>query len=751
MYSIFKNNKLSLRNGGFIIPVVAISLMVAMGIGVVHYTILNHQQKQSNLIERELTSFYIAESGYQWMFSKLKFEKSPFYLTSPNGKQDFFYSEKNSQGFFEYFIAVKEDESQGLTDLNVLIKGVFENKNGKQRDTTLLTSSMSYTKSNGEVKVVVKEKSAINIKKLFVYAEDEKFSKYFKNAGLLSKLKEKKVLLLSGSLVSPELNGLWGDLISLIKVNQKIDREIKFVQRIKNSKPESDFTKTIASFSGEDQAKALSSVMLQQKSFQLVDSSQEIDSQIKSANQKEIEASLKDNFIQSFKNNYAEHQTVILSPSRKGFLKLNQQKEIPISEFIKLMDALVKLMPDDSFNGFLNKLDQHLSTVTEPSSQKEGRQVRVPLKAIANSLSGDTIEDLKDQSRGPSEQISEDRKFVSANLDFPPPIESEPDLEPLEDPVAEDVPDDEEVEEVEEIVIVPVATPTKKSPALMCIEIEGEPLDDGSCNQHGYILQPRETWAEHCTREGGLFTLTVDGVAECEEGTGEKDDSPLDPPDNVDNAQGVDENITPKPEPEAWAGPIRSDDDKPNDNAWGYQGSDVVSPDQTPISFSDSYTRVITPGKLTLDTDSLVINTEEVPKTDLDIEKPIDPEVSTVRPQGEHIELDDSLGNAATQATHQDLSADAASNAGTYVGGLYSENNTEAGGEPEIVPKTEYNPSMITGIGSRAEYIPSFTIIESGIYELDGAPYDGLTTVGPITTTSAEINPETLHNFGIYQ
>lgn len=736
---------ISLGRRGFIIPVVAVSLMVAMGIGVVHFTILNHQQKQNNLIERELTSFYIAESGFQWLFSKLKFEKLPFFKKSPNGRQDFYYSEGNNQGYFEYFISSNlKDKSNGF-ELDMLIKGVFTNKSGKAQDVTLLSSSMSYQKQNGEAKLTVKEKKSININKLFDYSEDKNFAKYFKSSSFLERLKSKKDLILSGSLASPDLANLWNDLISLNRVNQKIDRQIKFSQRLKNLKPNNKLSKNLSGFSSEDQALSLSKVLLQQKSFQLANSSQEIDSQVNQASQAEIENSLKESFIQGFKSNYAEHQTVILSPSNSGFLKLNQKVEMPVLEFVKLMTSLSKLMPKDSFDSFINKIDQHLSTVTEPSSHKEGKKVQTKVKMLADVLSLDIVDDLKAQNRKPNKKIDDNKQFLSVNLDFPPPLEGEVldvDEEPLE---SEDAP---EPDDLDEIVITPAVDHNEKpSVQAMCAEIGGETLEDGSCNQHGSILQAREIRAEHCSQNGGLFTLTVDGKENCEEGKGEGPD--MDDGENESDLEtpqaGPDDTVTLNTKdviPEAYAEDahtpiLEPENDIDPDLAHELNVAQYEVPSTGAKPYNDGYQIEQIPR---MDSPPLVSPTLSFPAQ-------VDPAVAKT-PTDVAKDLGRMTAQTYADGHGDDPNATAADNQ------HLSDPTQGLGGAPAIPltvdPNLYSSPLVNPAIGPvENPYLDKFIIDDEGriVDKITGAYYNGPTSVSPLTSTTFPISHETQQLF----
>ncbi|MCJ8347446.1 hypothetical protein MJH12_18045, partial [bacterium] len=459
-----------------------------MGIGIVHYTVLTHQQKQSSLIERELSSFYIAEAGYQWLFAKLKFDKTLFFQQAPNGKQDFFYKSKRSLGYFEYFISQSKDSSSKAIDLSILIRGVFEDAKSNSKDITLISSSMVYEKIDGAIKVVVKDKAKINLRELFVFAKDSNFSSYFKNSNLLSKIKSKQANLVNGSLTDPSLMAFWNDVNQLVKVNQVIKNDLKLVQRLKRN----EMDLILATLNSQDKATDISKMLIQQKEFHLVKSSSEISRQIQAAKQDQIETSLKREFVQKFRKNHAQHQSILLSPSNSGFLKLSSAIEMPINDFINIMEALIELMPGDSFKGFIDKLDQHQVSVTEPSALNEGKKKKIPLKSISEDLSKDSLVSLEEKNRKASNVLITNHKTLAVNLDFPTPIADEfVDQDEFEADQFGDVSD-------------------------LCHEIGGRILDDGRCDQDGEILDSLATLERHCTEGGGIFKI-LDGGVFCEE------------------------------------------------------------------------------------------------------------------------------------------------------------------------------------------------------------------------------------------
>jgi|GEM_PF-2236561 hypothetical protein len=462
------------RRGG-VIPAVSLGLVVVLGFVLAWNFLLRSQRQQDVQVERELRSYYIAESGFQWLLGKIRTSDEEKILhDKPSGMKDFFYTEKGGRGFFEFLVSTEPD-SKGVQSLRAMIRGHYDPPEGfRARDTSLMITWLDISGEKGERVVSVRQKMSLDFYKIKALLKSQEFETYARKKGNIAsadQLLKSFQVLISGKL--EEINTQEGTkaLSLLSQITSEMDEIFSTARKIKtDTQLIEDRLEQLGEGNQSQVAKFIEG--LDPLGIDPAKSLEEAEKILSNANEREIENLLFERFLDGLKRSFTADTKIVLQPADSdGILDLRKPRAVQIKELIGIISALKDLHPREGINTILRLLSSHQPRIIRGKKP-------VALRAFQKHHLAPLVKNLSQHGKSPAQarSIPINRRL---SWDF---LNSAPSFE------------DEFLEDADEFSAFPE-----------CAEIGGVLGEDGECT----LLMPEDSTLEElaylCEEEGGAL------------------------------------------------------------------------------------------------------------------------------------------------------------------------------------------------------------------------------------------------------
>jgi hypothetical protein len=358
---------------GFVIPVVVVTLFSAAGFAVLYNGVVRSQAKQDALYERDMRSFYIAESGYNWVIAKLNEGSKALeeFKKNPAGKTEFFYNKEGGKGWYEYYTTQKKSKNQ--TQFNILVRGVYSpTATGRSTNITVYTATVNVANIDG-TQVIIKGDARPIDNRTFSYAD---------KTGGTSKSSEKAVDALAdvdASAGKYETNN--SGINSLAEIDFDANKTgaqnaakgvLDNYLKLKNLESQINCAQTLLAIQNKnigeeniDTNADAAAVMSQLDNTQSMDFTKDAASKIKKviseAPQKAIEKMLKIRFRQKLVEAFSSGMPVAIYPAKRGksTLDLYKASQVDMKVLLDLWDKMCVTFENETFAAMMKRLKQH--------------------------------------------------------------------------------------------------------------------------------------------------------------------------------------------------------------------------------------------------------------------------------------------------------------------------------------------------------------------------------------------------------